>query len=178
MDHTDFPPKSLHQGKSGHLSRWLKTDLMYWRHFHTLDQHKLLYSHVLHHNVLVGYEAIHTVVSPFPPVFWCPMVQEERGPFLEGELSWRPSNVVKLRYGFDLLHFCEERSTDRGKAQCNNRKGTVNPSKRHLTRTALTLLPWLPESIWHRVQTDWFSLFFQPSWNFSQTHKLPAITKS
>lgn len=79
----------------------------------TWTQRKTLYfverisshSHVLYHYVLMGYETIHTIMTTFPPVFGGPVIQKKRSSFLEGQLTWGPTNVVKLCNSFNLLHF-------------------------------------------------------------------------
>lgn len=39
--------------------------------------------HVLEHNVLVGHEAIHAIVSSLPPVIRRTVVQQQRGALLK-----------------------------------------------------------------------------------------------
>ena len=55
------------------------------------------YSHILHHDVLVGHKPVNPVVPSFPPVL-----------LLEGQFSGRPPNVVKLGYRFYWLTFYKE----------------------------------------------------------------------
>lgn len=66
-------------------------------------------SHILDHDVLVWHQAIDTIVPSLPPVFWRPLVQQQRGALLEGQLPGRSADVVKLGDGFDGLTLCRER---------------------------------------------------------------------
>lgn len=60
---------------------------------------------VLHHDVLVRDEAVDAVVPPLPPVVGGALVEQQRGPLLEGQLPGRPAHVVKPGYGLDGLAF-------------------------------------------------------------------------
>lgn len=64
------------------------------------------YSHVLHHNILVWNQPVHTVMSSLPPVLRSSQVEEQRRPLLEGQLSRTSAHVIKLGYRFDLLQLC------------------------------------------------------------------------
>lgn len=131
----------------------------------------------------MGNEPVHPVVSPFPPVLRRAVVQQERGPFLEGELPWRAPNVVKLGYGFNLLHLCTgERHSESSSAQLSP-KGRLNPrepSAEQQSSAAVTQRPRAAHTEHKpaRFQTDQFLLLLQAPWDLSQTHKLLAITNS
>lgn len=71
------------------------------------------HSQVLHHDVLVGDEAVNAVVSSLPPILRGPVVEQQRRALLEGQLPRGPARVVKLGDGFNLLHFCACQEQDR-----------------------------------------------------------------
>ena len=66
------------------------------------------YLHILHHYVLVGHKPIDPVVSSFPPVLGCAVIQQQGSTLLEGQFSGRPPNIVKLGYCFYWLTFYKE----------------------------------------------------------------------
>lgn len=70
-------------------------------------------SHILDHDVLVWHQAIDAVVPSLPPVLRRPLVQQQRGALLEGQLPGRSAHVVKLGDGFDGLTLCPERGRNR-----------------------------------------------------------------
>jgi len=61
----------------------------------------MLVLHVLHHDVLVRHQSVHAVVPALPPVVGGPLVQQEGGALLEGELPIGPPGVVEASHGFD-----------------------------------------------------------------------------
>lgn len=65
------------------------------------------------HDVLVRHQAIDAVVPSLPPVLRRPLVQQQRGALLEGQLPGRSAHVVKLGDGFDGLPLCPERGRNR-----------------------------------------------------------------
>lgn len=67
------------------------------------------HSHVLDYNVLVWHQAINPIVPPLPPVFRCPLIQQQGGALLERQLSRRAPDVVKLGNGFNRLTLCQEK---------------------------------------------------------------------
>lgn len=71
------------------------------------------YSHVLHHDVLVRHQPVDPVVPAFPPVLGRSVIQQQGGSLLEGQLSGRPPDVVKLGYGFYRLTFYREHTGKR-----------------------------------------------------------------
>lgn len=64
--------------------------------------------HVLNHDVLVRHQAVDAVVAPLPPVLRRPLVQQQRGALLEGELPGRATHVVELGDGFNRLALCQD----------------------------------------------------------------------
>lgn len=64
--------------------------------------------HVLHHDVLVRHQAVDAVVAPLPPVFGSPLVEQQRGALLEGQLAGRATHVVELGDGFNGLALCRD----------------------------------------------------------------------
>lgn len=65
--------------------------------------------HILDHNVLMWHQAIDAVVPSLPPVFGGPLVQQQRGALLEGQLSGGAPDVVELGDGFNGLALCRQR---------------------------------------------------------------------
>lgn len=68
------------------------------------------YSHILHHDVLVGHEPVDAVVPSLPPVLGRAVIEQQRGALLEGQLSGRSPHVVELGDGFYWLTFYKERT--------------------------------------------------------------------
>ena len=66
---------------------------------------------VLHHDVLVRYQAVHAVVPALPPVLGGPVVQQEGRALLEGQLAGTAAHVVELGDGLALLQLCEDENT-------------------------------------------------------------------
>lgn len=67
------------------------------------------HSHILDHNILVWHQAIDSIVPSLPPVFWRPLIQQQRCALLEGQLSGWAADVVKLGDGFNGLALCQRR---------------------------------------------------------------------
>lgn len=53
-------------------------------------------------------EAVHTIVASLPPVLRRPVVQKQRGSFLEGQLPGSASHVVKLSDGLNLFNLWKQ----------------------------------------------------------------------
>lgn len=64
------------------------------------------YLHVLYHNVLMGDQPIHTIMSALPPVLRGSQVEQQRGSFLEGKLSRTSADIVKPCDGLYQLQLC------------------------------------------------------------------------
>lgn len=62
------------------------------------------YSHVLHYNVLMWDQTVHTVMAALPPVLRGSVIQKKRSPLLEGQLPGTTPYVVKLGNSLDLFH--------------------------------------------------------------------------
>lgn len=67
------------------------------------------HSHVLNHNILVWHQAVDAVVPSLPPVLRRPLVQQQGGALLEGQLPGRTPDVVKLGDGFNRLTLCHRK---------------------------------------------------------------------
>lgn len=82
-----------------------------WIHYSVISKMTLngKHSHVLDHNILVWHQAIDAVVPSLPPVFWRPLIQQQGGALLKGQLPGRAPNVVKLGNGFNGLALCQRR---------------------------------------------------------------------
>lgn len=88
------------------------------------------YSHVLHHDVLVRHQPVDPVVPAFPPVLGRSVIQQQGGSLLEGQLSGRPPNVVKLGYGFYWLTFYREHTRKRWGTGLSWRHNTLSERSR------------------------------------------------
>lgn len=58
------------------------------------------------HDVLVWHQAVDAVVPSLPPVLGRPLIQQQGGSLLEGQLSGGAPDVVELGDGFDGLALC------------------------------------------------------------------------